>query len=117
MKTVKNNFKTVVLKSVLPFAMYRSICRDSFFLWIISKKKTTLWLWNTEWIPTKPLFEKHIKSIRINPNVSKYWEFWELKVLVLDIEGNMTTKYGTSLFIIICHYKWKDWNSRRSIGC
>ena len=51
---------------------------------------------------------KHIKSMRLNPNISKYCEFGELKVLGLDTKSNMTSKYGTIFFIIIRHYKWED---------
>ena len=59
-----------------------------------------LCLRNTEWIPTNTLFEKHIKLIRINPNISKYWEFEELKELVLDKKSNMTSKYDTNFLLL-----------------
>ena len=55
-----------------------------------------------------PLSLKHIKAIRMNKNISKYWEFGELKVLVLDTKSNMTYKYDTNFFIIIRHYKCED---------
>ena len=45
------------------------------------------------------------KSIRINPHISKYWEFRESKVLVTDTKSNMTSTYCTNFFIIIRHYK------------
>ena len=34
-------------------------------------------------IPSFRLSPKHIKSIRLNKNISKYWEFGELKLLFL----------------------------------
>ena len=49
-----------------------------------------------------------MKSIRLNPNISKYWEFGELKVLGYDTKSDMTSKYGTIFFIIISHLKWED---------
>ena len=62
--------------------------------------------------PTKPItlprfayLKKHIKSIRLNPNISKYWEFVELKVLGYGTKSDMTSKYGTIVFIITRHYK------------
>ena len=57
---------------------------------------------------TNPLFAKHLKSNRINPNISKYGEFGESKMLGLDTISNMTFKYGTDYFIIIRHYKLED---------
>ena len=51
---------------------------------------------------------KHIKSIRLNPNISKSWEFVELKVLGYGTKSDMTSKYGTIIFIITRHYKWED---------
>ena len=59
-------------------------------------------------IPTFRLSPKHIKSIRLNLNISKYWEFGELKELCLDTESDMASKYFTNFFIIIRHYKWED---------
>ena len=59
-------------------------------------------------IPAFRLSPKHIKSIRLNVNISKYWEFGELKVLGLDTKSDMTSKYFTHFFIIIRHYKWED---------
>ena len=41
---------------------------------------------------------KHIKSIRLNPNISKYWEFVELKVLGYGTKSDLTSKYGTMFF-------------------
>ena len=46
---------------------------------------------------TNPLFENLVKSSRKNPNISKYREFGESKVRVLDTKSNMTSKYGTFL--------------------
>ena len=74
-----------------------------------SKKKTTTSLWNTEQIPRISLSPKHIKSIRLNPNISKYLEFGVLKVHGLDTKSNMTYKYATNFFIVIHHYKWEDY--------
>ena len=54
------------------------------------------------------LSPKHIKSIRLNPNISKYWELGELKVLGYDTKSDMTSIYGTIFFIITRHYKWED---------
>ena len=51
---------------------------------------------------------KHIKSIRLNPNIFKYCEFWELMVLGLDTKSDMTSEHVTNFFIIIRHYKWED---------
>ena len=59
------------------------------------------------------LFEKHIKSIRINPNIFKYWGFWELNILVLETKSNMTSKCGTNYFIIICHCKLEECKTDR----
>ena len=59
-------------------------------------------------IPVFRLSPKHIKSIRLNPNISKYLKFAELKVLGLDTKSDMASKYVTNLFIIIRHYKWED---------
>ena len=47
------------------------------------------------------LFKKHIKSIWLNTNISKYSEFGQLNVLVLDAKSNMTSKYGTN-FLLLC---------------
>ena len=52
---------------------------------------------------------KHLKSSLINPNISKYKEYGNAKELVMDRRSDMTSKYGTNLFIIIRHYKWEDW--------
>ena len=52
------------------------------------------------------LSPKHIKSIRLNTNISKYWEFGESKVPGLDTKSDITSKYVTNYFIIIRHYKW-----------
>ena len=49
-----------------------------------------------------------MKSIRLNSNISKYWEFVELKVLGFDTKSDMITKYFTNFFIIIRRYKWED---------
>ena len=54
------------------------------------------------------LSPKHIKSIRLNPNISKYWEFVKLKVVGYVTKIDMTCKYGTIFFIITRHYKWED---------
>ena len=54
------------------------------------------------------LSPKHIKSIRLNPNICKYWEFVELKVLGYGTKSDMTSKYGTIFIIITRHYKWED---------
>ena len=59
-------------------------------------------------IPAFRLSPKHIKSIRLNPNISKYWEFGELKVLGYDTKSDMTSKYSTIFFIITRHYKLED---------
>ena len=48
------------------------------------------------------------KSSQINQNISRYREFAESTVLLLDTRSNMTSKYGTNYFIIIRHYKWED---------
>ena len=48
---------------------------------------------------------RSIKSIRLNPNISKYWEFGELKVPGLGTKMDRTSKYGTNFFIIKRHYK------------
>ena len=58
--------------------------------------------------PAFRLSPKHIESIRLNPNISKYWEFRELKVLGLDTKSDMTSKYVTNFFISIRHYKRED---------
>ena len=47
------------------------------------------------------LSPKHQKSFRMNPNISKYREFGELIVLVLDTRSNTASTYGTNVFIII----------------
>ena len=70
--------------------------------------KIHLCLGNTESISKKALFEKHVKFIRINPNISKYWEFRESMVLSLDTKSNMTSIYFTNFFIIIRNCKWED---------
>ena len=67
-------------------------------------------------IPAFRLSPKHIKSIRLNQNISKYWEFGELKVLCLDTKSDMTSKYF-SHFFIIRHYKLDDFELLRSVGC
>ena len=54
------------------------------------------------------LIPKHIETIRLNPNISKYLEFAELKVLGYDTKRDMTSKYDTIFIIIIRHYKWED---------
>ena len=59
-------------------------------------------------IPAFRLSPKHKKSLRLNPNISKYLEFLELKILGYDTKSDMTSKYGTIFFIIIRHYKWED---------
>ena len=46
------------------------------------------------------LSPKYIISLRLNPNISKYWEFGELKVLGYGTKNDMTSKYGTIFFII-----------------
>ena len=46
--------------------------------------------------------------MRLTPNISKYLEFGELKVLGYDTKNNMTSKYDTIFFIITHHYKWED---------
>ena len=51
------------------------------------------------------LSPKYIISLRLNPNISKYWEFGELEVLGYGTESDMTSKYGTIFFIITRHYK------------
>ena len=38
------------------------------------------------------------KSIRVNPNISKYWELGELKVLVLNTKV-MSSKHGTNFLL------------------
>ena len=43
MKTEKNNFsKYIVVGSVLPGVIYRSICRNSFFYGLLNRRKRTL---------------------------------------------------------------------------
>ena len=59
-------------------------------------------------IPVFRLSPKHTKLLRLNPNISKYWEFGELKVLGYNTKSDMTSKYGTIFFIIIRHYKRED---------
>ena len=44
-KEILNN---VVLNSMLPFATYRNICRNLFFMNYRQKKKTNFCCWNTE---------------------------------------------------------------------
>ena len=51
-------------------------------------------------ILNESLCTKHLKSSRINPYNSKYKDFGESKVLDLDTRSNMTSKYGTNVFII-----------------
>ena len=51
------------------------------------------------------LSPKYIISLRLNPNISKYWEFGELKLLGYGTKSGMTSKYGTIFFIITRHYK------------
>ena len=56
-------------------------------------------------IPAFRLSPKHIKLIRLNPNISKYFEFEELQVLGYDTKSDITSKYGTNFFLITSHYK------------
>ena len=64
------------------------------------------------------LSPKHIKSIILNPNISKYWEFGELKVLGYGTKSDMTSKYGTIFFYYYTSLQMRKlWNWRRSIGC
>ena len=51
------------------------------------------------------LSPKYIISLRLNSNISKYWEIGELKVLGYGTKSDMTSKYGTIFFIITRHYK------------
>ena len=66
----------------------------------LRRRKRPPFLWNTEYISMNPLPEKHIKSILINPNIFKYWEFGELKVLVLNTKSDITSKCGT-IFLLL----------------
>ena len=50
---------------------------------------------------------QNTKSIRLNPIISKYLEFVELKVLGYSTKIDMTSKYGT-IFFVTTHYKWED---------
>ena len=54
------------------------------------------------------LSPKHINSIRLNPNISKYWEFVELAVVGYGTKSDMTSTYGTIFFIITRDYKWEN---------
>ena len=79
-----------------------------FFHKFYGKQKTTIdyaeyWIINA--IRLSP---KHIKSIWLNPNISKYWWFGELKAQCLDTESDVTSKYVTNFFIIKRHYKRED---------
>ena len=51
---------------------------------------------------------RNTKSIRLNPNISKHWEFLELELLGYDTKSDMTSKYGNIYFITRRHYKWED---------
>ena len=95
--------------------IYRSICRNSFFYYFSGIRKqpwiseilnnSCVSLISETQIPVFRLSPKHIKSIRLNRDISKYREFGELKVLCLDTKRDMTSKYFTHFFIITRHYK------------
>ena len=69
-------------------------------------------------IPAFLVSPKHIKSIRLNPNISKYWEFGELKVLGLDTKKWYDIQICHELFYYYTPLQMRRlWNWQRSIGC
>ena len=91
LKTAKNIFSKqhCRIRSVLPGVIYRSMCRNSFFLGTLKSKKTNSSVYG---ILNEFLSPKHLKSYRINPNIFKNREFEEAKVLVWDTKSNITSK-------------------------
>ena len=79
----------IIVWSVLPDVIYRSICRNSSFLWTLKSKKTITSVYG---ILNESLSPEHLKSYLINPNIFKYREFGELNVLVSDTKSNITSK-------------------------